>query len=94
MGDFRSFKTAKRLPAKAMEPLVDPAGWTPESLKDVSSWSYQIGERDLDDLAAGIAAVRRRGVAIVDVCRENFTLQHLARSWPTCAANCWTAAVS
>ena len=28
MGDFRSFKTARREPAAPMKPLIDPAGWT------------------------------------------------------------------
>jgi hypothetical protein len=74
MGDFRSFKTAQRRPAKAMEPAVDPAGWSAESLKDVSRWSYKITERDADELAAAVAAVRRGGVAAVDVAREHFPL--------------------
>jgi hypothetical protein len=74
MDDFRSFKTARRLPAKPMEPVADPAGWSPESLKDVSRWSYKFTERDADELADGIAAVRRSGVAVVDVSRESFPL--------------------
>jgi len=75
MGDFRSFKTATRRPAAAMQPVADPAGWSPESLKDVSRWSYRISGHDADELAEGIAAVRRQGVAIVDVSREHFPLQ-------------------
>src|SRR5215467_3708815 len=75
MGDFRSFKTATRRPAEAMQPVVDPAGWSPDSLTDVSRWSYQITARDADELAEGIAAVRRNGVAVVDVAREHFPLK-------------------
>jgi Taurine catabolism dioxygenase TauD, TfdA family len=75
MSDFRSFMTARRLPAQPMQPVVDPAGWSPESLKDVSRWSYTITERDADELVDGIAAVRRNGVAVVDVSRENFPLK-------------------
>ena len=74
MGDFRSFKTARRLPAEPMQPVIDPAGWSPEDLKDVASWSYRITDRDADELAQGIAAVRRKGVAIVDVSRKHFPL--------------------
>jgi len=59
MGDFRSFKTAARRPAEAMQPVVDPADWSPESLKDVANWSYRISDRDAQELAAGVAAVRR-----------------------------------
>jgi hypothetical protein len=76
MGDFRSFKSAKRMPAKPMEPVIDPAAWEPENLKDVSAWSYKISDHDADDLAQDIAEVRRQGVAAVDVCRENFPLRH------------------
>jgi hypothetical protein len=74
MADFRSFKTARRLPAKAMEPVVDPAGWNAQALTDVSAWSYAITHRDADELAQGVAAVRKRGVAMVDVTQEDFPL--------------------
>ena len=74
MGDFRSFKTAARRPVEAMQPVVDPADWSPESLKDVANWSYRISDRDARELAAGVAAVRRAGVPIVDLKRESFPL--------------------
>lgn len=94
MGDFRSFKTAKRLAAKAMEPVVDPAGWDARTLTDVSAWSYAITERDADELAQGVAAVRKRGVAMVDVTQEDFPLAAFGEFSPTCGANCWTDAAS
>jgi hypothetical protein len=75
MGDFRSFKIAKRLPAEPMKPAVDPAAWSPEELEDVSAWSYRITDRDADELAEGIAGARRKGVAVVDVSRESFPLK-------------------
>ena len=34
MADFRSFKTARRLPAEPMQPVVDPAGWAPEPVEE------------------------------------------------------------
>lgn len=75
MGDFRSFKTTRRLPAEPMRPAVDPADWSPEGLKDVTSWTYRLTDRDADELADGIEAMRRTGVAIVDVKRESFPLK-------------------
>jgi hypothetical protein len=75
MGDFRTFETAKRIPAQPMQRAVDPAAWSADELKDVSNWSYHITGSDADDLAAGIAAVRRKGVAIVDVTRGDFPLR-------------------
>ena len=76
MGDFRSFH-ARGL-ARPMHPVVDPAGWLPDDLRDVSAWSYRISERDADELAAGIAAVRRGRVPTVEVGRENFPLARFA----------------
>ena len=75
MADFRSFKTARRLPAEPMQPVVDPAGWAPEALSNVESWSYHISDGDADDLADGIAAVRRNGVGMVDMRRHDFPLR-------------------
>ena len=48
MSDFRSFKTATRRPAEPMQPVADPADWSPESLQDVANWSYRISDRDAD----------------------------------------------
>jgi Taurine catabolism dioxygenase TauD, TfdA family len=75
MADFRSFKSATRLPAEPMQPVVDPAGWEPEALAEVESWSYQITNRDADELAESTAAVRRKGVAMVDIERDDFPLR-------------------
>jgi hypothetical protein len=74
MADFRSFKTAQRRPAGPMQPVVDPAGWSPADLKDVGSWSYRITERDADELTEGVAVVKRKGVTAVDVSRDDFPL--------------------
>ena len=75
MGDFRSFKTLRRRPAAPMQPVVDPADWSPASLKNVANWSYRLSDRDADELADGIKAARREGVAIVDIKRESFPLK-------------------
>jgi hypothetical protein len=75
MGDFRSFNTLRRLPAEPMRPVVDPADWSPATLKDVARWSYQLSDRDADELANGIKAVRRAGAPIVDIKRESFPLE-------------------
>lgn len=78
MADFRSFKTAQREAAAPMKPLVDPAGWTADDLRDVSRWSYRITAGDADELEAAVAAVRRRGVAMVDIRKEDFPLAAFA----------------
>jgi hypothetical protein len=78
MGDFRSFKIGRREPAQPMQPVVDPAVWSPDDLRDVDSWSYMMTARDADELAAGVAEVRRSGVPLVEITREDFPLQGFA----------------
>jgi hypothetical protein len=72
--DFRSFSRSERRPASAMQPVVDPAGWSASALADVESWSYRIDSSDADELAAGIVSSKRAGIALVDIERKNFPL--------------------
>jgi TfdA family taurine catabolism dioxygenase TauD len=74
LGDFRSFPTAERRPASAMRPVVDPAGWGPDDLRDVSRWSYVLGKSDAAELESAVAAVRRAGISLTEVTQENFPL--------------------
>lgn len=78
MADFRSFLRSRRAPAQAMQPVIDPAGWTPETLGGVDDFSYAISDRDADELVAGVAAFRRHGAPIEEVSRENFPLAGFA----------------
>ena len=77
-GDFRTFQAARRTPAAAMQPVVDPAGWAPDDLGPVATWSYRFTARDADELADAIAAVRRTRVPITAIKRDNFPLTGLA----------------
>ena len=79
MGDFRTFRTAQRIPAQPLQPVIDPADWSATDLGPVDGWSYRLTERDIDELAAGVAAIRRGGVPLVDVNCETFPLRHFAR---------------
>ena len=78
MGDFRSFNRRERLRAEAMEPVVDPAAWTPETLGSLDDFSYFITDSDAEELVAGVTAFRRHGVPIEDVSRKNFPLNRFA----------------
>lgn len=78
MGDFRTFRTAKRLPAEAFKPVVDPAGWDPDELRDVDRWSYWFTENDVAELMDAIAAARQSAVPLAEVGRNTFPLKALA----------------
>src|SRR5690349_7596395 len=78
MADFRTFLRSKRVPAEAMQPVIDPAAWTPETLGSLDEFSYAISDRDADELVAAVAAFCRHGAAIETVSRENFPLHRFA----------------
>jgi hypothetical protein len=74
MGDFRSFKHAKRVPAMPLQPAIDPAGWTADNLSRIEDFSYGLTDRDAAELEAGVKAFRSRGFPIEDISRDNFPL--------------------
>ena len=78
MADFRSFARSKRLPAEAMQPVVDPAAWDAETLGCVDDFSYAITDRDAEELVTGVVAFRHHGLPIEDVSRDNFPLHRFA----------------
>jgi hypothetical protein len=78
MPDFRTFHLAKRVPAVAMRPIIDPAGWIPDSLGPVSDWAYRISVRDQDEIIAAVEEFRRRRLPLGDVTRESFPLPNLS----------------
>jgi alpha-ketoglutarate-dependent taurine dioxygenase len=78
MSDFRTFLTAKRLPAEPHRPIVDPAGWDPDEVRDVDRWSYYLTEQDSEELINAVSEARRKSVAIEQVGRENFPLKSFA----------------
>ena len=75
---FRTYHEHRRMPARPMEPLIDPADWSPDSLGDVESWSYRLTDSDCAELTAAARAVQRKGVAPEDVNRTNFELRGFA----------------
>lgn len=80
MGDFRTYHQVKREPAAEMNPVVDPAAWTPDDLGDVDGWSYHFTERDISELMDGIRAVGEKGTSLVAIERADFPLTGLAET--------------
>ena len=62
---------------RPIQRIVTPTAWTPDDLRDVSSWSYRLSERDRAELVAATEAVK--GVALEDVSRANFKLAGMAQ---------------
>ena len=77
MKSFRTYDRAKRAPAIAMAPVIDPAGWLPESLENVKSWSYSLTSADRSELVAAAGSIQRSSIPPEQVSRENFPLRAL-----------------
>lgn len=63
-----------------MEPIVDPAGWTAAELAADDSWIYQLSAAECDEIASAVEAVEAQGLAIKDVCKDDFVLPSVASS--------------
>ena len=88
LGNFRTFHTARRVPAAPLQPVVDPAGWSPGDLGPVASWSYRITERDIAELSDAVAAVRRNGIPTEASHARRFPAQGVGRrAGPMSGAN-------
>ena len=79
MGNFRTFQQASRQPAHPLQPVVDPAGWTADSMKNVEEWSYRLTEADCAELRAGIQAFRLTQKSLVDIAKDDFPLDHFGK---------------
>jgi hypothetical protein len=80
VADFRTYHLKRRLPAVPMQPIVDPAGWTADSLGPVADWSYRMTARDQDELIAAVAHFRELALPLPEVDRSNFPLPKLKQS--------------
>ncbi len=70
-------ETARRTPAIACEPAIDPADWTGEELARAVDWIYQLAPSDIVEIDAAIAAVEARGLDILDIGVADFPLPTL-----------------
>lgn len=78
MPAFCTYKTARRMPAVPMQPVVDPAGWDPDELRDVDRWCYNLSRSEQDEIVAAVKASVRAGVPLEKISRESFRLGALA----------------
>jgi hypothetical protein len=66
-----------RVPAQPLEPVIDPAGWTKEQLAATTDWIHELSPAEVADLDAAVAGVMERGLDLMEVAREDFSLPTL-----------------
>jgi hypothetical protein len=74
---FRPRRNRARQPAAPMQPLVDPAGWTGEELAAAADWIYRLSAAEIGELESAVASVRRQGMEIRRIGRDDFPLPTL-----------------
>src|SRR5947209_6213917 len=77
MSDFRTYHARKRLPAIPMQPVVDPADWSAQSLGPVDDWAYRLSRQDQDELLAAVDNFGKLRRPLPSVTAENFPLPKL-----------------
>ena len=60
------------------EPVEGPAAWRGPGLRDDGSWLHHLSEAHVDEIEAALAVVRDRGLAVLDVGRDDFPLPTLS----------------
>jgi Taurine catabolism dioxygenase TauD, TfdA family len=60
--------------AEPNKPVVDPAGWTKDDLTRNTDWLYPLNDAEIADLDRALAEIERRGIALMDIQRDDFNL--------------------
>ena len=74
-----TFQPAQRTrePAVPLKPLVGPAGWRASDLAANEDWVYELSVVEIGEVLAAVDVVERRGLAIMEMRREDFVMPRL-----------------
>ncbi len=78
MAGFPTYIFARREAAIAHQPIVDPAGWLPNDLRNLDNWSYELTPSNVTEIKTAISFFRKYGAPIQSVTPKVFPLQHLS----------------
>ncbi|HET9148975.1 MAG TPA: TauD/TfdA family dioxygenase [Alphaproteobacteria bacterium] len=78
----------RREPAELMKPLVDPAGWTADEIRNSDGWMYRVSEAEIAEVFDAVAAVERSGRPIHAVAKADFRLPWFAAVLADLKAEC------
>lgn len=68
----------EHIPARALQPIVDPADWRAEEMQTDESWIYRLSAADRDEIMAAVEAVQARGTDFLALDRAGFELPKFA----------------
>lgn len=67
-----------RQPAKPLEPVVDPAGWTKEEVASTRDWLYVLDAAEIADLDRMVSEIERAQRPLAEVGRDDVSMPVLA----------------
>lgn len=68
----------RREPARFMQPVIDPAAWSPADVSGSGAWIYTLKDAEIAETMDAVRAVSQRGLDIRDISRNDFALPILA----------------
>jgi TfdA family taurine catabolism dioxygenase TauD len=69
-----------REPAELMKPIIDPAGWSPETFKNNEEWMYRLSDSEIGEVIDAVDQVERKGTDLLNVSRSNFPLPRFSKA--------------
>ena len=63
--------------AQTIQPVESPAVWLGSDLAKTDEWMYRLSEEEIGELEAALRQTQERGLAIIDIGREDFPLPTL-----------------
>ena len=60
-----------------MQPIRDPSAWTNQDLQDDRSCEFILDERQKSELVSALHAVKKSGLTLAEITKENFALPSL-----------------
>jgi hypothetical protein len=69
-----------RVPAVPMQPIVDPAGWTPAEFREAEPWVQHFSDDDVADILDAVARVEKAGTDLTRIARADFDLPVAGRT--------------
>ncbi len=69
-----------RVPAVPMQPIVDPAGWTPAEFREAEPWVLRFSDDDVADILDAVARVEKASTDLACIGRGDFDLPVAGKS--------------
>ncbi len=64
----------QRVPAVAMQPIIDPAGWTAADFRETAPWVMRLNNDEAADIVEAAKRLEASDIALTEITRDDFPL--------------------